>query len=173
MTSGHVSAINKPSQLVWWDTKVNHDNLVNDIPYSNLGHTGYKAASLLHTTVDITASWDVMVCCLVYRYLFQRNMLSSSEGKFVNIRVYCIWHHIPGDCSVIVWMLWEPQLLLFHSVWFVEMHVCLRFISGSHLEGWAPSAYLEPFGRRSLRSSQSVSSQDGSKSNVALPVEWM
>jgi len=98
-------------------------------------------------------------------------MVPSSEWEFVNIRVYSIWHHIPGDCSVIVRMLWEPQLLLFQSVWFVEMHMHLHFVSGSHLEGWAPSAYLEPFGRRSLRSSQSVTSQDGSKSYVALPVE--
>jgi hypothetical protein len=48
--------------------------------------------------------------------------------------------------------------------WFIR-------VIGSHLEGWAPSAYLEPFGRRSLRTSQSVTSQDSSKSNVALPVE--
>jgi hypothetical protein len=43
------------------------------------------------------------------------------------------------------------------------------FISDLNLEGWVPSAYLEPVGRKSLRTSQSVSSQDGGKSNVALP----
>lgn len=43
-------------------------------------------------------------------------------------------------------------------------------VIGSNLEGWVPSAYLESFGRKSLRSSQSVSSQDGSKSSVALPL---
>ncbi|XP_067010975.1 guanine nucleotide exchange factor DBS [Anabrus simplex] len=40
-------------------------------------------------------------------------------------------------------------------------------VSGTQVEGWAPSAYLEP-GRKSCRAGQSLGSQEGSRSGGAL-----
>ncbi|XP_069678460.1 guanine nucleotide exchange factor DBS [Periplaneta americana] len=87
---------------------------------------------------------------------------NEGGGRFTALADYCAMGH--SEVSMHEGDAVELLKVGCAGWWYVR-------VIGSHLEGWAPSAYLEPFGRKSLRSSQSVSSQDGSKSSVVLPSE--
>ncbi|PNF24765.1 Guanine nucleotide exchange factor DBS [Cryptotermes secundus] len=86
---------------------------------------------------------------------------SEAGGRFTALADYCAVGH--SEVSMHEGDAVELVKVGCAGWWYIK-------VIGSNLEGWVPSAYLEPFGRRSLRSSQSVSSQDGGKSSVALPL---
>lgn len=86
---------------------------------------------------------------------------SEAGGRFTALADYCAMGH--SEVSMHEGDAVELVKVGCAGWWYIK-------VIGSNLEGWVPSAYLESFGRKSLRSSQSVSSQDGSKSSVALPL---
>ncbi|GLH15336.1 Uncharacterized protein GBIM_19803 [Gryllus bimaculatus] len=86
-------------------------------------------------------------------------LLQLVGGRFIALADYCAMGH--SEVSMKEGDSVELLKVGCAGWWYIR-------VMGSQLEGWAPSAYLEPSGRKSSRNSQSLGSQDGSRSGGAL-----
>lgn len=86
----------------------------------------------------------------------------TEGGRYVALADYCAMGH--SEVSMHEGDTVELLKVGCGGWWYIR-------VSASQLEGWAPSAYLDPLGRKSSRNSQSVSGRECGRSAVNAPSE--